>query len=34
VVIYVNPIYNIDRFVLQESWDFTWRVSDCQKLGR
>ena len=27
-----NPIYNINRFVLQESGDFTWRVSDCEEL--
>jgi len=32
VVISVNPIYNINRFVLQESGDFTWRVSDCEEL--
>ena len=23
-----NPKYNINRFVLQEYGDFTWRVSD------
>ena len=28
-----NPIYNINRFVLQESEDFTWRVSDCEELS-
>ena len=22
----------INRFDLQESWDFTWRVSDCEEL--
>ena len=27
-----NPIYNINRFVLQESEDFTWRVSDSEEL--
>ena len=27
-----NPIYNINRFVLQGSGDFTWRVSDCEEL--
>ena len=25
-------MYNINRFVLQESGDFTWRVSDCEEL--
>jgi len=32
VVIYVNQIYNINQFVLQEYGDFTWRVSDCEEL--
>jgi len=32
VVISVNPIYNINRFVLQESGYFTWKVSDCEEL--
>ena len=27
-----NPIYNINRFVLQECGDFTWRVPDCEEL--
>ena len=26
-----EPLYNINRFVLQDV-DFTWRVSDCEKL--
>jgi len=32
VVMYVNSIYNINRFVLQELGNFTWRVSDCEEL--
>jgi len=32
VIIYVNPIYNINRFELQECVGFTWRVSDCEEL--
>jgi len=31
-VVQENPIYNINRFVLQESGDFTWRESDCEEL--
>jgi len=27
LVISVNPIYNTNRFVLQECEDFTWRVA-------
>ena len=27
-----NPIYIINRFVLQECGDFTWKVSDCEEL--
>ena len=27
-----NPIYNINRFVLQGSGVFTWMVSDCEEL--
>jgi hypothetical protein len=27
-----NPIYNINRYVLQCLWVFTWRVSDCEEL--
>ena len=30
-VLYVNPIYNTNRFVLQECGDITWRVSDTVK---
>ena len=26
------PTNNINRFVLQECGDFTWRVSDCEEL--
>jgi hypothetical protein len=26
------PIYNTNRFGLQECGDFTWRVSDCEEL--
>jgi len=33
VVISVNPIYNINWFVLQGSGDFTWRVSDYEELS-
>jgi hypothetical protein len=25
-------MYTINRYVLQEYGDFTWRVSDCEKL--
>jgi len=25
--------YLINRFDLQECWDFTWRVSDCEELA-
>jgi len=32
LVVYENPINNINRFVLQECGDFTWRVSDCEEL--
>ena len=28
-----NTKHNINRFVIQEWWDFTWRVSDCEELG-
>ena len=28
-----NPKCNINRFVLQECGDFTWRVSDCEELS-
>ena len=28
----VNPKYNINRFDLQGSGDFTWMVSDCEEL--
>jgi len=31
-VLYVNSVYNINRFVLQECGDFTWRVPDCEEL--
>jgi len=31
-VVKENPIYNINRFVLQEYGNFTWRVSDCEEL--
>ena len=27
-----TTICNINRFVLQECADFTWRVSDCEEL--
>ena len=27
-----EPKYNINRFVLQEYGDFTWRMSDCKEL--
>ena len=30
--ILVRLINNTNRFVLQEIWDFTWRVSDCEEL--
>jgi len=30
----VKPIYNINRFVLQECGDITWRVSDTVKNER
>jgi len=30
--VHENTIYNINRFVLQECGDFTWRVSDCEEL--
>ena len=26
-------MYSINRFVLQGSGDFTWKVSDCEELG-
>ena len=29
-----EPIYNTNRFDLQWSGDFTWRVSDCEELVR
>jgi hypothetical protein len=32
VVIYVNPIYNINQFVLQEHGILLGRVSDCEEL--
>jgi len=28
----MHNLYNINRFVLQGSGDFTWRVSDCEEL--
>ena len=31
-LVYDKAIYNINRFVLQECGDFTWRVSDCEEL--
>ena len=31
--VHENTIYNINRFVLQEIGDFTWRVSDCEELS-
>ena len=31
-MIYINPIYNINRFELQCVGIFTWRVSDCEEL--
>jgi len=34
VVIFVKPIYNINRFELQECGDYTWRLSDCEELVR
>jgi len=27
----INHTYTINRFVLQECGDFTWRVSDCEE---
>ena len=33
MVIFVKPIYNINRFELQECGDFTWRLSDCEELS-
>jgi len=30
--VYVRPIYNINRFVLQECGGVTWRVSNCEEL--
>ena len=29
---FVKQKININRFVLQECGDFTWRVSDCEEL--
>jgi len=29
----LKPIYNINRFVLQECGDFTWRVSDWWRIS-
>ena len=31
LVVYENPIYNINRFVLQECVDFTWRVFEWEE---
>jgi len=31
---YENTKYLINRFVLQECGDFTWRVSDCEEVVR
>ena len=30
--VHENTIYNINRFVLQECGEFTWRVSDGEEL--
>ena len=32
LVVYENPIYNINRFVLQESGSYLEGVSDCEDL--
>ena len=32
IFVHETTICNINRFVLQECADFTWRVSDCEEL--